>query len=339
MILTTLMCAVALAQEPEEPQPGPELPPAPDVELDPSGAEELGEVTTDQLDFLRPRRHLYDQNPYGQVDFTAYTVEWGEVRLGLTNASFGILPRTQISMLPVAYLLKLYNGSLKIDAIRAGPLDIALTGSVFVLPLGPFVGTNTMPGMVTSLRLTEPWSLHVGGGYVMIRGSGVPDTAKMPRLLYTLTGLQLDEWEQTNKVNMETGQVNIGADGVTLNVATDFRFNRRDSLVLKFNSVLWGRAIGNASLPILDLEEAFDAEVGVLESWSATLSYQITWKQVDLRLGGGYSGYPWLWAIQANDVSYRMLGKTRRQESKTRSGWRGDRKGAEERAHLPTSDP
>lgn len=305
-----------------------EPPPPPPLDLDPSDAERLDAVTEDQIDFLKPKHHLLDQVPYGQTDFTAYTLEWGELKIGLATMSVGVLPRVQLSTVPLLDALKVYNGTLKWDALRAGPVDVALSGTLYMLPLGGFVGTYTAPGGTVSMRLTDPWSLHLGSNFVAIRGQGVPDLTKVPGVLHNLTGAQVDEWDLLAARVQEEGTLDFAANGATLKVATDYRFNRRDSLVFQFSSILTGTARGNADIPMLGIGEAFDAQTSFLESWTATLSYQATFKQLDIRLGGGMSQYPFLWAVQGNDVSYRMFGKTRRTESKMKSGWRDDKRDA-----------
>ena len=57
-------------------------------------------------------------------------------------------------------------------------------------------------------------------------------------------------------------------------------------------------------------------------SFMVSLSWQLSWKHVEARLGGGYSGVPGAWLLQAFDISYRFGGKTRRQERKIRKGYR-----------------
>jgi hypothetical protein len=319
--------ATALAGEPDEQA---ELPTdtavaeqPPDVELDPSSAEELAPVTDAQNAFLKPRHHLLEQNPYGQVDFTAYTLEWGELKVGLASIAVGALPRVQVSTVPLLDALKVYNGVVKWDALRAGPVDLAASTAFYVLPLGEFVGSYIAPGAVVSWRVVEPFSLHLGGAWVRIRGAGVPDLTKVPGVLHNLTGAQVDQWDLLSQRVQSGATLDFRADGATLKLAADYRFNRRDSLVFQFFSIAAGRASGNADVPMLGIGESFDASTGFLETWTATLSYQATFKQLDVRLGGGASAYPGVWAIQANDVSYRMFGKTRRTEARMKAGWRG----------------
>lgn len=328
-------------EEESSPPADEEQPPPPDVDLVPTEAEELESISEEELDFFKPKRHLLDQAPYGQVDFTAYTVEWGELKVGLASWSFGVLPRLQLSTVPVLDLLGVPNGALKWGFLRAGPLDFAFNGSMYVMPLGGFVGSYTQPGGMISLRLLEAWSLHVGGSYLSIQGQGVPDLTQVSPVLYSVTGVPLDEWEQVSQLLQEEGSLDFRARGTTLRLNTDYRFNRRDSLVFQFSAIVGGEVLGNASVPLLGIDEAFDndsvcqlqgagdCDGRFLGSWTATLSYQITFKQLDIRLGGGASAYPFTWLFQANDVSYRMFGKTRRTESKMKSGWRENKREAD----------
>lgn len=319
-MMVTLVC-VAMAEDPA-PESAPEPPPPPPVELDPEQAAKLEDITTADLQYFEPKRHLLPQEPFAQTDFTAYTLEWGEVKVGLASVSVGLLPRFQASTVPVLDALRVYNGTVKFDALRAGPFDFALGSGFYVLPIGGFTASYMSPGLTVSMRPTASWSVHVGGSYLRVRGSGFPDLDKVPRPLYGLTQAQLDEWEEFSAELQQESAINIAGDGSTLRIATDYRFNRRDSIVLNFSSILSGKASGNASIPLLGVGESFQQDTSFLQSWNATLSYQVTWKQVDLRLGGGYSAYPLVWLVQGNDVSYRFGGETRRTETKTKRGFR-----------------
>ena len=78
----------------------------------------------------KPTRSTLAQDPYGQVDFTAYTLQWGEARIGLASSGLGVLPRVQLSTVPLLTAVKVYNGAAKWDVVRAGPLDVAASGAV-----------------------------------------------------------------------------------------------------------------------------------------------------------------------------------------------------------------
>ena len=101
--------------------------------------------------WLKPKHHLLGANPRNNTDFTAYTLEMGEVKVGIAAITVGIAPRTQIATVPLLNALGVYNGSLKVNAVHAGPLDLALSGTYHRLTMGEFVGSYLGAGAMMSL--------------------------------------------------------------------------------------------------------------------------------------------------------------------------------------------
>ena len=67
------------------------------------------------LEFLKPSREKLGQNPYGNTEYTAYALEFGQLRVGVNNTAFGIAPRVQVGTAPVLNLLGIYNGHFVIE--------------------------------------------------------------------------------------------------------------------------------------------------------------------------------------------------------------------------------
>jgi hypothetical protein len=305
-------------------------------DLDPASVERLGPVTEDEIAFLEPKHHLHEQNPYGQTDFTAYTLEWGEVKIGLASITAGLLPRTQIGTVPLLDLLGVPNVNLKVNALRAGPVDVAILGSFYTIGLGEFRGTWLGSGAMASVRIAEPLSFHFGGDYVSVNGGGFPDPRGLPSLLTDATGTDLDDWEMTlEELEAQGGDLTISADIIRVKAAMDYRLNRRDSFVFQFSGMWRARASGDLTIPLLNFDEIAGQEAysdswsgasGMAESYMVTVSYQATFKKFDLRLGGGKSGFPLAWLLQANDLSFRFGGETRWKEARENRGWRADKR-------------
>jgi len=302
--------------------------------------EEMEEsMSKKELRQLKPKRWKFPQNPYGSTDFTAYTLEWGEAKLGLFNVGYGVLPRTQLGTIPVLDGFGVYNADLKVNALREGRFDLALLGAFYYVPVNDLVSwadekfelglmsgdfftdniTVLQLGGMTSLQLAKPWSLHLGLLYARVAATGEMDFGNLPEVLMPSGG----DGEQ-HVVS------SLAAEAFWLRVATDVRFNRRDSLVLQFQAPFHARARGAMSTQIEGLGNLDDIEVllsygGFIpfsSSFMVSLSWQLSWKHVEARLGGGYSGVPGAWLLQAFDISYRFGGKTRRQERKIRKGYR-----------------
>jgi len=304
--------------------------------LDPTTAERLGPLTAEEVAFLEPKHHLHAQNPYGQTDFTAYTLEWGEVKVGLASITAGLLPRTQVGTVPLLDVLGVPNLNMKVNALRVGPVDVAVLGSFYTIGLGEFRGTWLGSGAMASVRIAEPFSFHFGGDYVSVNGSGFPDPRGLPTLLTDASGTDLDEWELTlEELEAQGGDLTISADILRVKAAMDYRFNRRDSIVFQFSGMWRARAAGDLTIPLLNFDEiagqdtyadSWSGASGMAESYMVTISYQATFKKFDLRLGGGNSGFPLAWLLQANDLSFRFGGETRWKEARENRGWRKDKK-------------
>ena len=103
--------------------------------LNTENAESLDtQLTKEQIRWLKPTRGKLPQNPYQHIDFTAYTLEWGEVQLGLNQTSIGILPRTQVGTQVLLNVVGVNNVNAKVNLLRVGPFDLAVTGDYLSLP-------------------------------------------------------------------------------------------------------------------------------------------------------------------------------------------------------------
>lgn len=303
-----------------------DAPPAPPPDL--SGATALGGLTKDQVAELEPARHKLAQNPYQLIDFTAYTLEWGEVKLGLGSVEVGVVPRVQVGTAPVLDALGVYNGSLKANVLRVGPVDQGLEARHYWMAQDGFAARYTALGGVTSLRLADPWSLHAGASYSLIHAVGLPDPSRTAGLLVGDPGA-FSGWYA---IMQELGyQVDLDAQAVNLRVATDVRFNRRDSLILQGRAMIWRDLRTDTNLPpILNLDSALDVDESgptpITETYAASLAYQASFKNADLRLGIGWSADRVSWLVQAFELDWRFGGKTRVEERKMRTTWRRNRR-------------
>lgn len=347
MPLSTLALALTLAGAPasaDSPEPAEVAPAAteePAPALDTAEAEPLGYLTPNKLAFLKPKRGRLPQNPYGSIDFTAYALEWGEWRVGLGSVMVGVAPRVQLGTAPVLDALGVYNASAKANLLRLGPVDLAVGGAYYTLPTPIFYASWAEARSTLSVRLANPWSLHVTGSYVDIRAKGSPDTnEEISQWIVTqAAGDDLSGQPESVRAEAEaraaTAQTAVDAHGraATLRVATDIRFNRRDSLVLQGSAMLWGALdtdVGSDLPPILGLNEALDTSteerLPIAQTYVASAAWQMQWKRLELRIGGGISSVPGAWLLQSTDLAWRFGGKTRASERRVRQAWRRDKR-------------
>jgi len=307
--------------------------PSPVILLEGAESLEVG-LSRAEHRWLKPRRHLLPHNPYAQTDFTAYTLEWGELKIGLASITFGLLPRTQVGTLPALYLLGIYNAHAKVNFMRAGPLDLALTGAYYYLPLGDFKGVLGSAGGMVSLRVFDALTVHTGAQYQWARARGLP--TELPPTVGMISGAeQIEQWVSEAEIALDgLPDPTFTGEAINVQVAVDYRLNRRDSLVLQASAITWASYHADLALdelgpiPLFEFESVYseDREFKVTESYTVSLSWQMSFKQLDVRIGGGWSAIPFAWVLQGNDVSYRMWGKTRLTDSRRKRGWRKNKK-------------
>jgi hypothetical protein len=266
------------------------------------------------------------------VDFTAHTLEWGEIKIGLATISFGLLPRTQISTTPLLYSLGIINGRLKVNFLRAGPVDLGVVANGYSLPLGDFQAGYIGIGPVISVRAADAFSVHLSGLFHDGRAGGVP--TQLPKVFTLLPGgEELDNWVTSASARVDEGfsAPQFTGQALDISLTTDYRFNRRDSIILQLQSLVWTKTNFDSEselglIPLLGLDQILGEKTRVFASYTITLSWQFAWKQLDWRIGGGTSSIPIAWALQGNDVSYRMWGKTRLTDTRRKQGWRKNRR-------------
>jgi hypothetical protein len=287
-------------------------------------------LSRSQYRWLKPKRGRLDPNPYGNTDFTAYSLEFGEVRLGLGTVTVGAFPRTQIGTAPLLNAVGIYNGHAKANLFRLKGFDLAARASGYWLPLGDFDGFYLDVGGYASQVVHPRMSIHAGASYTRMSMRGVPDFSKASPVVTAMTG-DLSAYSPPPEWFGDDPPA-ITAEALTARLAVDYRFNRRDSLIVQAWTLARAAVVsdlGEVNLsealpPIGGLDEAlsYQGNFKVTEAYIASLSYQASWKQVDLRVGAGISSVPGAWAMQSTELAYRFGGKTRREETRQLRTWR-----------------
>ena len=279
------------------------------------------ELDEDQYSWLRPRRHLMGQVPRAQVDYTAYTLEWGELKVGLASIGLGILPRMQVGASPPLWALGIENANGKFNLVRIGKFDLSLEGNWYNLPMGDdFAVTYLGWGVRSSAQISEPMSIHFGGTVATIDGQGTPDVSGLPNLLIS----EEDKQQWNDSIEDSGATAEIMANAVTVNFAVDWRFNRRDSLILQAGAWLNVDASVAAHVPpVIGLHDAINEqrEYGISDAYMMSLAYQIAGEHWEFRFGLGMSSEAWAWLLQSTEFSYRTGGATRLSEWRTRRTW------------------
>jgi hypothetical protein len=323
------------------------------------GAEalEMG-LTASQAELLKPKHGKLPQNPYGTTDFTAYTLEWGEARIGLVDLTYGIAPRVQLSTVPLLDAALTPNATLKGTVMKEERFALAFSGSYYGVLLrqigDSFVGARlglsgtaeegealytARAGLwglsgVASMRITDSMSFHARLNYLNANASGQFDLSQVPVAL--APGLDLTDTTLVPKIIGET---------VYFSMALDQRFNRRDSLIVRFRGPLYASARGVLSGSDLNADAGYDV-IGAYRQWvspldyySATLGWQFQWRHLEARVGVGTSLPQWVWLLQTFELGYRFGGPTRVEERKLRKGYRENLKDLEGLGDAPLPPP
>lgn len=249
--------------------------------------------------------------PRAQTDYTAYTLEGGEFRIGLVGLGVGIVPRVQVATIPVLDAFGVWNGSAKWNFLRLGPVDLAADASHLMLQVEGFRGRYSTLGGMGSIAVTDGWGIHGGAQYNRVGARGAGEIMDLTPLFDDELADQLREWGVEDEVNPR-----FEADLVTVRVATDFRVTKTGSIVLQGQAAPYGRARLEAEgPPIFGLDQVVErgGQIPLDATYVATVSWQQSWENLDMRVGGGASAIPYLWLLQATDVAARFGGVDRRQ--------------------------
>jgi len=310
-----------------------------------SNAETPDSITRDELNKLEPKRSRLPNHPYTHTDFTAYSLEFGEFRVGIGQIRAGILPRTQVGTVPLALAKGAFNGTAKVDFLRLGPFDLAATGSFYQFAHDGFKAHHTQLGGTSSLQVTPKWSVHLGSRWQSTRGEGIPDLNEntwiidrfMPEANTRADRLDqagvIDREETFDTINDQFAQDYIEARSVHLKLATDIRFNRRDSFILQASANVWSRFDTTLDIDQLAAKhriaemvlESLRAE-GIANTYVTSAAWHYSWHRADLRLGVGLSSVPGAWLTQTADFAWRFGGETRMTERRMTRTWKHNRK-------------
>ncbi len=324
--------------------------PAPVIDL--SKAEEAPGLNREDYEGLKPDRDQLPINPYAQVDYSAYTLEWGEFSAGVPTLAAGVLPRTQLStnwvlyplcaMPDTAYGVCVPNIDLKVNALRAGPVDVGLQwtwsdGTIRYSIEGvqaPPVNVATIGvGGALSLLVKPNWGIHASGLWrrAAVNGSvptnmlvgalsgslGVPDGLPLEQVLGGDTTLEV--WHQDALVRL----------------ATDVHFSRKRVFIIKAQALVWSSTPYTIKSGDAEERDELEAEtsVGSLigQSFVGGFDYQIAYRAADFWVGlrvrpGAIAllglGVPALPVYPTVGMNFRFGGETRAGERRMLRSWR-----------------
>jgi hypothetical protein len=306
-------------------------------------------VDAERLDYLRPERGELPQEPYAWTPWSAYSLEWGEARVGLSEAAIGIVPRVQLGTSLPLDALGVPNAQLKANAVRLGPIDLAAVASYHAMPGEEFSGSWLQAGGQLSLRVADPVTWHVGARWGHLQAQGLPELGAAAN---ALTGGSADDLEEWTAEAREQGiELALDRQTLTAETAIDWRFSRRDSLVLRGKATPWASGARTTEgipedatdeeaeeaeetidglPPILLLDEMLETgdTLGdrLASTYVASLAYQASFKNATLRIGFGVSAVKYAWLLQTTELSFHFGGKSRASERRMNRSWKNNKK-------------
>ncbi len=283
-----------------------------------SEAEEIPTLSKKLLRFFKPSPYHLPANPRGQVDFTAYTLEWGEVKLGVSNLSIGILPHVQVGTSVPLDVLGIPNVQAKIHATDKGMFDMAAWVEYDSLVRTDFDASLLTAGTIASFQVAPPWGIHIGGSYTRAQLAGDINLESIPQLLWFL--------DDSGTGNPDHAGSLLHVESVGVKFATDIRFNRRDAIVIQASATIYSDVEHDQDLYVptfLGLEDALDQDgfISPLDAGMASIAWQFCWEHWEARAGAGVSSLPGAWVLSTWELSYRFGGKTRRKEQRMLDTW------------------
>ena len=251
---------------------------------------------------------------------------------------YGLLDNLQIGTQVVPALLGAANLQAKVTAIQTKRLDVAVDGGIYFVDLGRFAGplgfeggfdaTVTAPrlGFRASWMISRRLSLHVGSGGYFVAARGQVGASDLATVVARLSGASIEDklHEVIGDGSDVFAKVNLVLPQTRLSV--DYRFNRRDSLILSTNAfpALTGQLNAGAETTVsgsgVSVEGGAYVRVrtplpGTLASLT-TLSWQFDWRRANLRLGIPLNPTNPLAWTQAVDFNL-MFGKSRSKRART----------------------
>lgn len=266
----------------------------------------------------RPRWSAQTGEPGAQTDFTAYTLEFGEVRIGPRMVGVGVLPGVQLSTQPLLDAGGLTNAAAKIDLLTVGPLDVAANGSFGHRHEDPYNAVLANAGGTASVRIANA-AIHGGAQWLYFAAIGEPDLVELSQVSPSLARVPTP----AIRLLQERYQYEVRVEMVVVNAAADIRLNRRDSLLLLGTTPVW--TVSQLPDWAARYGGEYDGPVGAFESWSLAFAWQMHFRNIDLRVGIGTSPVPGAWVAQAFDLSWRFGGPTRAAWRKDLRAWRAER--------------
>lgn len=167
-------------------------------------------------------------------------------------------------------------------------MDLAAVGSIHTLPRQDFGGQWLQAGGLMSVRVADPVTTHLGARWGRIRAEGPPELGRAGTFLTAGQEAELDQW--IAEAQARDLAFAVQSTAVTTRFAIDWRFDRRDSLVLQASATPWASGARSINGVPDEVAETGQAEEIETQIDSLPLNRRWPWSFQSLGQGRGCGG-------------------------------------------------
>lgn len=223
--------------------------------------------------------------PKARTEYTAYTLDDGEFKLGLWGLHYGITDRWQVGTHSIFWALG-PNATVKWHGLQSGPWSLGAKLGVFSINLSAF-GVDEETAQLTAVPINlvggyewGDWGFHLALNITQITGSGEGAVSTGDDEDQNVDGL-------------------LAVDTTSLTPALEWRVGDHLALIFEANIMLEQSASAQAKTTFtLDQQtevdvfgggDVADESEGFTGNWSVSLYWR--WETFNLKVGGGYGNY------------------------------------------------
>lgn len=246
------------------------------------------------------------------LDYTAWSMAPGEVRVGLTRLDVGVLPKLQVGTQTGLDLLGVYNVAAQWSPLDRDGRGLAVGASFHDMPVGDFHLRHSRVDLTGSRQLGTV-GLHGGLAWTRLTTGGSPDPDKLSPVLKEVLGVAAAAG------GGEGEDVDSRLDTIRLRAAVDLRLAEHHALVGQLSMALaqdkrLGQEVADLGQGLPDnlgLSRTLDPDhmAGPSDSYAVSLAWQGSWRNLQLRAGLGLSADPYAWLLQSTELSWRFGGR------------------------------
>ncbi|NOY24799.1 MAG: hypothetical protein GXP62_02910 [Oligoflexia bacterium] len=248
--------------------------------------------------------------PRSSLDYSALTLDQGQLRVGLDDIDFGLLQSVQLGSNPLLDAVGIYNLRGRVGGRVNAHMAAAVDASGHSLRLGQFEANQIRVGGRASVW-AGPLGLHGAVNATSLTMKGSPDVTQAAPLVAALIG---KERLAAAQGMIEQAAVDVGVRAMTISMraAVELHLARAHALVLQAGDTInrqiglegQAKAVAEAipgDNPLSGLVDAESSHTG----W-ASAAWQVVGKHLNLRVGVGFSNVPLAWLVPSMELSWKI---------------------------------